>query len=200
MKKLGFNLIYSPIIKENVTKLIKLDVNRANYQLYFETFPKMDYEWFEKHAKNVYKLEDIKHVDDETDKWVKIKWFIYVCLNRCGLNTREMFDKFENYSIEDKVKIIDNVDGLSNVYKYFRNHIKSQYLTCEEIESKYKCYVNQVYIDKINNKSTVDQEQTTKTCNQLQLFIYLREYINNNDGKMIIEEFSTYLKNTLSKS
>lgn len=31
LKKLGFNLIYSPIIKENVTKLIKLDVNRANY-------------------------------------------------------------------------------------------------------------------------------------------------------------------------
>lgn len=94
----------------------------------------MDYDWFEKHAKNVYKLEDIKHVDDETDKWVKVKWFIYVCLNRCGLNTKEMFDKFEKYTIENKVKIIENVDGLSNVYKYFRCHMNSANLNNEEIE------------------------------------------------------------------
>lgn len=34
----------------------------------------------------------------------------------------------------------------------------------------------------------------------MRLFIYLWDYINEHDNKLVIEEFSTYIKNVLSKS
>lgn len=54
LKLLGFNLKYEECSKTD-NNSIDLSKNKIDYLEYFEKFPLLDYAWFSKHVKNVFK-------------------------------------------------------------------------------------------------------------------------------------------------
>ena len=60
---------------------IDLTKNKLDYLEYFENYPLLDYVWFSKHIKNVFKQEEIKQENNENDKWILIRKDIYIWLN-----------------------------------------------------------------------------------------------------------------------
>lgn len=80
LKLLGFDLKYEESIKtDNIS--IDLTKNKVDYLEYFNQFPTLDYVWFSKHVKNVFKQEEIKQLNDENDKWIITQKDIYIWLN-----------------------------------------------------------------------------------------------------------------------
>ena len=80
LKLLGFNLKYEECIK-TINNDIDLTKNKLDYLEYFENYPLLDYVWFSKHIKNVFKQEEIKQENNENDKWILIRKDIYIWLN-----------------------------------------------------------------------------------------------------------------------
>lgn len=206
LRILGFELTYKDInqvdLDENLNLInISQDSKIQIYKKYLTQYS-IDYEWFATHIKYLNNQNEIQLTEDQNlNSLLYVLQDICIKLNQIGFNTKEKIEQFNNFDLDQKLEILKHYEKYSTLYKFFRNEINLNDLTFDQLESRFESFNEQIKMDQVVQKLSVNQKAVQETFIKLSLLLYFKDFINNLQDEKLFNpiDYINYIKKNLNK-